>query len=83
MWRVTTATKPAPGLYSGTLYRTAGPPFDAVPFNPGSVVATAVGAVTLNFSNGKTGTFSYIVDGVAQVKPITREIFANPGTICM
>ena len=83
MWLVTSATKSGPGLYSGTLYRTTGPPFNAVPFNPGSVVATAVGAATLNFSNGNTGTFAYSVNGVAQVKPITREVFANPGTICM
>jgi hypothetical protein len=83
MWLVATAAKSAPGLYSGTLYRTTGPPFNAVPFNPSSVVATAVGAATFNFSNGNTGTFSYTVNGVAQVKSITREVFTNPGTICL
>ena len=83
MWLVVTAAKTAVGVYSGTLYRTTGPPFNAVPFNPAGVTPTAVGAATFNFINGDTGTFSYTVNGVAQIKSITREIFANPGTICL
>jgi hypothetical protein len=83
MWLVVTAAKIAVGVYSGTLYRTTGPPFNAVPFNPAGVTPTAVGAATFDFSNGNTGTFSYTVNGVAQVKSITREIFTNPGTICL
>ena len=34
---------PAANKYSGTLYRTHGPPFNAKPFRPGAVVATPVG----------------------------------------
>ena len=31
--------RPRPGTYGGTLYRTTGPPFNAVPFDPTAVVA--------------------------------------------
>jgi hypothetical protein len=82
MWLVMTAPKTAPGTYAGTLYRTTGPAFNAVPFNPASVVPTAVGAATLSFSDGNTGTFTYTVNGVSQAKAITREVFSGSGTIC-
>jgi hypothetical protein len=70
-------------VYSGTLYRTTGPAFNAVPFNPANVVATAVGTATLSFTDGNSGTFAYTVNGVSQIKAVTREVFTNPGTICM
>lgn len=82
MWLVATATRTMPGTYVGTLYRTTGPPFDAVPFNPAAVARTAVGNVTLTFANGNSATFAYTVNGVAQMKTITREIFRAPGTVC-
>ena len=82
MWLVVTATKSAPGVYTGTLYRTTGPPFNAVPFNPANVVPTAVGTATFTFTDGNTASFAYTVNGVAQTKAITREIFASPGTTC-
>jgi hypothetical protein len=82
MWLVVTAQKTGPGVYSGTLYRTTGPAFNAVPFNPANVVATAVGTATLSFTDGTTGTFAYTVNGVSQTKAVTREVFTNPGTVC-
>jgi hypothetical protein len=82
MWLVVTAQKTGPGVYSGTLYRTTGPAFNAVPFNPLSVVATAVGTATLSFTDGTTGTFAYTVNGVSQTKAVTREVFTSPGTVC-
>jgi hypothetical protein len=82
MWLVVTATKSAPGVYTGTLYRTTGPPFNAIPFNPGNVISTPVGTATFTFSDGNTGSFAYTVNGVAQAKAITREILQNPGTTC-
>ena len=82
LWLGVTANKTGPSVFSGTLYRTTGPAFNAVPFNPASVVATAVGSATLTFTNGNTGTFAYSVNGVAQTKPITREILREPGTVC-
>jgi hypothetical protein len=72
----------APATYIGTLFRTTGPPFNAVPFDPASVVGTSVGTATLIFADGNTANFSYSVNGVSQTKPITREVFAPPGTVC-
>jgi predicted dienelactone hydrolase len=82
LWLAVTAPKTAPGMYSGTLYRVTGPPFNAVPFNPGMVVPTAVGNATFSFSDGNNASFAYTVNGVSQAKAITREVFEGPGTIC-
>jgi hypothetical protein len=82
MWLVATTTKGLPGVYSGTLFRTTGPAFNAVPFNPANVQGSQVGTLTLTFSDGNNATFAYTVNGVAQQKAITREIFVSPGTVC-
>jgi hypothetical protein len=82
MWLVATAAKTAPGTYTGALFRTTGPPFSAVPFTPASVTPTQVGSMTLTFTDGNTGRFSYTVNGVGQVKAITRQVFSGAGTIC-
>lgn len=82
LWLFVTALKTAAGVYGGTLYRTNGPPFNAVPFDPAKVAATAVGTATFTFTDGNTGTFNYTVNGVTQTKAITREVFVAPGTVC-
>jgi hypothetical protein len=69
-------------VYAGTLYQTTGPAFSAVPFNPANVVATAVGNATFTFADGNNATFAYTVNGIAQAKAITREVFTAPGTVC-
>jgi len=73
-------------VWSGTLIRTSGPPFNAVPFNPDAVIRTSVGTATVTFTNGNAATFSYVVnDGsktVTQTKSITRQVFRAPGTVC-
>ncbi|HUH91956.1 MAG TPA: hypothetical protein VL742_02275 [Casimicrobiaceae bacterium] len=81
MWLVVTAQKTEPGSYAGTLFRTTGPAFNAVPFNPASVTPTAVGTATLTFTDGNTGRFAYTVNGVSQAKAITRQVFGS-GTTC-
>jgi hypothetical protein len=60
--------------FSGTLFRSVGPPLDA-PFDPNQVVRTAVGSGTLSFSDANNGTFSYTVNGVSQTKAITKQVF--------
>jgi hypothetical protein len=82
LWLSVTAPQTAPGTYSGTLYRTTGPPFNATPFLPADVTATAVGSATFTFTDGNTGTFTYTFNGVTQSPAITREVFASPGTVC-
>jgi YVTN family beta-propeller protein len=59
---------------SGTIYRTTGPPFGPV-FTPGMINVVEVGSATLSFSDGNNGMLSFVVDGVAGTKAITRQIF--------
>ena len=82
LWLSITATNTASGVYSGTLFRTTGPAFNAVPFNPALVVRTPVGTATFAFADGANAVFSYVVNGVSQSKAITREVFVSPGTVC-
>ena len=82
MWLVVTAGNTGPGVYSGTLYQTTGPAFDAVPFNPANVVPAAVGTATFTFADGNDATFAYTVNDISQQKAITREVFQAPGTVC-
>ena len=86
MWLVVTALQTSSTIYAGDLYRTTGPPFNAVPFppigSPGGPTVTKVGTATFAFGNGQTGTFAYTVNGVSQAKAITRQVFRPPGTVC-
>ena len=75
LWMVMTAYKTAEGVYSGTLYTTSGPAFNAVPFDPNAVVRTPVGTGTLTFVDANNGTFTYAVNGLLQSKTITRQVF--------
>ena len=87
MWLAVTAGRTASASYTGALYQaTSGPPFNAVPFpalgSVGGAIGGIVGSATFTFGDGNHGTFAYTVDGTAQTKAITREIFASPGTVC-
>ena len=81
-----TLRKVGANVYSGTLMRTSGPAFNAVPFDPDAVKRTPVGMATVAVTNGTAATFSYQVnDGiksVTQTKSITRQVFRAPGTVC-
>lgn len=68
--------------FTGTLYSTTGPAFNAVPWDPAQVKLTAVGSATFAFSDANDGTFAYTVNGVSQTKAITRQVFATPTTFC-
>jgi len=70
------------GTYSGTLYRTVGPPVSASPWDPSKVSRTPTGNVTLSFTDDSNATFSYTVGTVSGSKPITRQVFASPATRC-
>jgi hypothetical protein len=82
LWLSVTATTGGGSVFTGTLYRTTGPAFDAVPFDPAAVVRTPVGTATFTFSDGANAVFAYTVNGIAQRKAITREVFVAPGTVC-
>jgi hypothetical protein len=86
LWYSVTAFQTAPKTFAGALYRTIGPAFSAVPFDPAKVTRTEIGSATLTFTNGNAGSFDYKVnDGAnvgARTKAITRQIFRPAGTIC-
>ncbi len=82
LWLSATLAKATGAAYAGTLYRSTGPAFNATPFDPARVALTAVGAVGLAFADGNHATFSYTVNGTAQSKAITRQVFRPPGTVC-
>jgi len=77
-----------PNVVSGALYRTTGPAFSNLPFDPAKVTAIPVGTATFTFSDGNNGTFAYVgdlgdgVNKAAQSKTITRQVFRAPGTVC-
>ena len=81
-----TLNKVAPTTYSGQLIKTSGPPFSALPFDPNAVTRTVVGTATVTFANGNAASFTFTVnDGgktTTQTKPITRQVFRAPGTVC-
>lgn len=83
MWYVlANAPKQSAGVYSGALFTTTGPAFNASPFNPASVATTQVGTMTFNFSSGNAGTLTYTVNGTQVTKSIQREVFSSPTTQC-
>jgi hypothetical protein len=82
MWLSVTAPSTAAGVFSGALYRTTGPAFNAVPFNTANVALTPVGTSTFTFSDGNDASFAYTVNGISQTKAITRQVFQAPGTVC-
>jgi len=82
LWLVVGAPKTADKVYSGKFFTGTGPAFNAVPFDPTKVISTEVGTATFTFTDGNSATFSYNVNGIAQTKQITREIFSPPGTVC-
>jgi len=88
LWLSATTSRTGPGVYTGTLYRTTGPAFNAVPFLPANVGLTSVGTLTLNFANGNSANFTYTMalngpaSAITQTKPIVRQVFRTPGTVC-
>jgi hypothetical protein len=81
-WLVMAASKTALNTYGGAIYRTTGPAYNEATYDQLAVTETQVGSATLTFLDRDNGTFSSIADGVAQNKGITRQVFADPPTVC-
>jgi hypothetical protein len=77
VWMSMTATLNANNVYAGALQQSTGPVFSAVPFTPAKVQTSTVGSGTLTFTDANNGSFAYIVNGITQTKPITREVFGQ------
>lgn len=68
----------AGNTFTGALFQTVGTPFSQLPFAPltaGDV--TQVGTATFTFTDAKSGTLSYTVNGAQVVKQITRQPLEN------
>jgi hypothetical protein len=70
----------ADGLYVGDLYTVRGPPFNASPWT--AATATRVGAMTIQFTRGNTGSLVYTLNGALVVRRIQRQVFGSPATEC-
>jgi len=68
------------GVYSGRLFRATGAPFNANPWTPNT--ATAVGTMSVQFSDGEHGTLEYTYAGSTVRKPITRVVFGTTVPAC-
>jgi YVTN family beta-propeller protein len=71
-----------PATYSGNLYRTTGPAFDANPWSPAQVTSTSVGTASFSFSDADAGVFAFTLDGVTRSEAITRQVFSQPVSAC-
>jgi hypothetical protein len=70
--------------YTGDLYRTTGPAFNANPFTPiGAANVTRVGAMTVSFADAGVGTLQYSVDGVSVTKAIQRQVYGSRAATCL
>ena len=82
MWLVMSkGDKTADNTYTGQLFRTIGPAYNAVPWDKNQVHLTVVGTATFTFTDFDNGTFAYTLNGVSQSKTITRQRFKTP-TVC-
>ena len=66
--------------YSGALFTTTGPAYNAATFDPAQVRVTQVGSATLKL-NGSTVTFTATVNGVTQTKIVARQPFGGTRTV--
>ncbi len=79
-WLSMLANRSSGNTYSGPIYVDRGPPFNNF---VGMGVGAQVGNATLTFTDADNGTFSYAVNGTAQIKAITRyDLHTGPQPIC-
>jgi hypothetical protein len=70
--------------FTGDLYRTTGPAFNANPFTPiGAANVTRVGTMSVSFSQANAGTLSYSVNGVSVTKNIQRQVYGSRSANCL
>jgi dienelactone hydrolase len=82
LWLSSTTTAISPNRFTGTVYRTTGPPFYSTPFDPAVVSIFPVGAIYVEFLSGDLATLAYTVNSITQAKTLTREVLRSPGTLC-
>ena len=86
LWLVMPAgTLQADGVsFTGDLYRTTGPAFNANPFTPiGASNITRVGTMSVAFSQANAGTLTYTMNGVQVQKNIQRQVYGSRSANCL
>ncbi len=81
-WLLMLAARVAPNsnVYSGAISVSSGPPFSNF---VGVNAESPVGTGTLTFTDADNGSFSYVVNGVAQTKALTRfDLATGPQPAC-
>ncbi len=74
-WLIAELHKVANGRYTGSIATVSGPAFNSVPFEPALVQEALVGTMTVTFTGAADGVLETNVEGFAQTKPITRQVF--------
>jgi len=70
--------------YTGDLYRTTGPAFNASPFTPiGPENLTKVGTMSVSFPDANVGTLTYTVNGTSVSKSIQRQGYGTRAANCL
>lgn len=82
-WFVFNATRQADGRYTGALLRgRTGTRFDQINGQPAMGQIDEVGTVSLRFTNGASGEFSYTIGGNTRSVQISRAEFGNRRSEC-
>ena len=70
--------------YTGDLYRTTGPAFNAQPFTPiGASNIARVGSMSVRFADANLGTLTYSMNGVQVEKTIQRQVYGSRAANCL
>jgi hypothetical protein len=82
-WLVMPATRDAGrNFYTGTVYRTTGPAFNAPVFDPSKVTRTVVGVMELAVGSVNSLSMGAVIEGVRIDKKLARQIFSSPVPVC-
>ncbi len=84
MWLVMAAGSLQSGTtYSGDLYRTTGPAFNAVPFTPiADANVTKVGTMSVTFAGANGAALTYTVNATSVTKMIQKQVFGSAAANC-
>jgi hypothetical protein len=70
--------------FTGPLYRTTGPAFNANPFTPiGAANVTQVGTMSVELDAANAATLTYTVNGVEVQKNIQRQVYGSRSAVCL
>lgn len=68
-------------IFSGALYRTTGPVFNASPWS--GVTVTQVGTISFVFNGPNSGALTYSYNGVSVTKSIEKQVYGSRAANCV